>query len=72
MKLLIVNLSPSLFEASEQVLALPIGPRNDEKKTIIDKDVHVKDSDMFLRIFFLHFIPFLSPQWLCRYIIARE
>ena len=45
MKLLIVNISPTLFEAPEHVLALPIGPRNDEKKTIIDKDVHIKDSE---------------------------
>jgi hypothetical protein len=45
MKLLIVNISSTLFEAPEQVLALPIGPRNDEKKTIIDKDVHAKDSE---------------------------
>ena len=49
MKLLIVNISPTLFEAPEQVLALPIGPRNDEKKTIIDKDVHIKDSDKRFR-----------------------
>jgi hypothetical protein len=45
MKLLIVNISPTLFEAPEQVLALSIGPRNDEKKTIIDKDVHIKASE---------------------------
>jgi hypothetical protein len=47
MKLLIVNLSPSLFEAPEEVLALPIGSKNDEKKNIINKDVHAKDPDMF-------------------------
>jgi hypothetical protein len=40
MKLLIVNIPPSLFEAPEEVLAMPIGLRNDEKKTPVSVSLH--------------------------------